>query len=105
MTVNFYAVRFQSVKIHLSQIKNQDYHILMRTLTNCLVYEKSDAAKFRLKVLNHLYQFGWKAASSGFNVPKSTLYDWKKQLRNLPEKIDISGTSQHPAQTYPVNVG
>lgn len=59
----------------------------MRTLTNCLVYEKSDAAKFRLKVLDHLYRFGWQAASLGFNVPRSTLYDWKKSFETSKKKL------------------
>lgn len=82
------------------RLKPQDYHILMRTLTNCLVYEKSDAAKFRLRVLNHLYQFGWRAASLGFNVPRSTLYDWKKQFESSRKRlISLVPKSTRPKHT------
>jgi len=91
---------FNRLRYICPKFKKQDYHILMRTLTNCLVYEKSDAAKFRLRVLNHLYQFGWRAASSGFNVPRSTLYDWKKQFESSRKKlVSLVPKSTRPKHT------
>jgi transposase InsO family protein len=63
------------------------YHALMRSWINLVGFEENDAAKFRLAVLNHCYDFGWKAAVAAFKVPKSTLFDWKRRYQSSGRKL------------------
>ena len=58
--------------------QQSQYDWLMKTLENALNFDKSDPGKFRLHVLEHYYQYGWKSVVSAFKIGKSTLYDWRK---------------------------
>ncbi|MCR4286345.1 MAG: integrase core domain-containing protein [Candidatus Kaiserbacteria bacterium] len=51
----------------------------MKTLTSSAVYDAHDPVAFRVKVIEHARDYGWKAAVSAFGIGKSTLYDWKKR--------------------------
>lgn len=51
-----------------------NYNTLMKLISPKL----SDPAVFRLHVLEHYYKYGWRSACDGFEVGKSTLYDWRK---------------------------
>lgn len=58
--------------------QQNQYDWLMKTLENALNFDKSDPGKFRLHVLEHYYQYGWRSVISAFKIGKSTLYDWKR---------------------------
>jgi hypothetical protein len=66
------------------------YHALMVSLRNALGLEQSDVAKFRLKVLNHLYLYGCQAA-------------FEKSGKKLSSLIPQS-TSPHHTRTMTVNL-
>lgn len=92
--------RFNHLRYICPKFKRQDYHILMRTLDNCLVYEKSDIAKFRLRVLNHYYRYGWKAVSSAFSLKKSIVYKWKKDFEKSGKRlVSLVPKSTRPKHT------
>ena len=38
----------------------------------------SNPAYFRLHVLDHYYKYGYKSTCDAFDLPKSTLFDWKR---------------------------
>jgi hypothetical protein len=65
-----------------------DYAVWMKTIHNSLSFDLSDTAKYRLHVLKHYYQFGWKAAINAFGVKKSTLYDWKQTYERSSKRLD-----------------
>lgn len=83
----------------LPKLSKGIYNSLMKLVSNSLKFDLSDPAKFRLHVLDHYYKFGWKSAVSAFNVPKSTLYDW----RNTFERSRKSINSLVPKSTKPLN--
>mgnify|MGYP001619980948 FL=1 len=91
---------FNHLRYICPKFKKQDYHILMKTLNNCLVYEKSDIAKFRLRALNHYYRYGWKAVSSAFSLKKSLIYKWKKDFEKSGKRlISLVPKSTRPKHT------
>jgi len=51
----------------------------MKTLTSSAVYDAHDPVAFRVKVIEHARDFGWKATIAAFGIGKSTLYDWRNQ--------------------------
>ncbi len=55
------------------------YTVWMKTLTSSAVYDAHDPVAFRVKVIEHARDFGWRSAIDAFGVGKSTLYDWKKR--------------------------
>jgi transposase-like protein len=72
----------------------------MKTLNNCLIYEKSDIAKFRLRALNHYYQYGWQAVASAFDLKKSTVYKWKIDFEKSRKRlISLVPKSTRPKHT------
>ncbi len=77
-----------------------NYNTLMKLITNSLLFDPSDAAKFRLHGLDHYYKFGWRSAVSAFGVKKSTLYDWKKVFEKSERKL----ISLVPISTRPKNL-
>lgn len=85
-------------RIHsLPRFSPQDYHAFMVSFRNMAGFEENDVAKFRFKVLEHLYQFGWKSACHAFDVKKSTLYDWKGRYEDSRKKL----SSLIPQSTKP----
>lgn len=71
----------------LPKLGKGNYNTLMKLITDSLTFSVSDAAKFRLHVLDHYYKHGWKSASHAFGIPKSTLFDWKKSFESSGKKI------------------
>ena len=53
----------------------------MKTVISINQHDKSDIAKYRLKVIKHYYQFGLKSTLSAFPVKRSTLFLWQKKLK------------------------
>lgn len=50
----------------------------MKTLTSSAVYDAHDPVAFRVNVLEHARDFGWRSAVAAFGISKSILYVWKK---------------------------
>lgn len=65
-----------------SYFQRGDYITLMKLISPKL----SDPAKFRLHVLDHYYKYGYKSTCDAFDLPKSTLYDWKKMFEGSGKK-------------------
>jgi len=51
----------------------------MKTLTSSAVYDAHDPVAFRVQVIEHAHDFGWRSAVSAFGISKSILYVWKKR--------------------------
>src|SRR3989304_2162256 len=84
----------------LPKLSRGNYNTLVKLISNSLTFSVSDAAKFRLHVLDHYYQHGIASACHAFNVPRSTIFGWKKIFEISGKKI----TSLIPKSTRPVNV-
>lgn len=81
-----------------SYFRRGDYVALMKLISPKL----SDPAEFRLHVLDHYYKYGWKSARDAFDVPKSTLYDWKKTFElsgKKPFSLVPKSTRPHHSRT------
>jgi hypothetical protein len=81
----------------LPRLGRGQYYAFMVSLRNSLGFEQSDIAQFRLKVLKHFYQYGWKAASDAFGVKKSILFVWKVRFEKSGKKL----SSLVPQSTRP----
>lgn len=75
---------------------HRQYTAWMKTLTSSAVYDAHDPVAFRVKVIEHARDFGWKAAVSAFGVGKSTLYDWKKRYAKTRKIASLIPTSTRP---------
>ncbi len=91
---------FHSKKYILPKYSKADYSALMKLIHNSLTFELSDAAKYRLHVLNHYYKHGWRSAVDAFGLGKSTLYDWKARFEQSGKKL----SSLVPISTKPKKV-
>ena len=78
---------FHRVRYLLPKFAPGSYAALMKTLQNSLTFDSSDAAKFRLHVLEFYYKHGWLAAVEAFKIGKSTLYDWKKAYEDSSKRL------------------
>lgn len=78
---------FKRVRYLLPKFAPGSYATLMKTLQNSLTFDSSDAAKFRLHVLEFYYKHGWLAATEAFKIGKSTLYDWKKAYEDSSKRL------------------
>lgn len=91
---------FNRKRYVLPKFRGGDYHALMVCWRNMTGFEENNVAKFRLKVLDHYYGFGWKAAVSAYDVKKSTLFDWKDRFEKSGKKlISLVPTSTRPKTT------
>jgi hypothetical protein len=92
--------RGRNLRDTLPRLSASGYHALMVSFRNLSGFENNDVAMFRQKALNHLYQFGWKAAVAAYEVKKSTLFGWKKRFENSGRKlISLVPTSTRPKTT------
>lgn len=75
------------------------YAGMVKTIPQALKYECSQPAQFRMKVIGHTERYGWRAAKDAYNVGRSTIFLWRKKLR------DGGGTlvSLIPKKTTPKN--
>jgi len=71
----------------LPKMSKSNYALWMKTYHNCLTFDTSDVAKFRLHVLDHYYLYGWRAACNAFKVGKSTIFDWKKIFEKSGKRL------------------
>src|SRR3989344_2074553 len=89
----------RKLKYTLPKFTPGQYYALMVSFRNLHGFEENDVAKFRLMVLNHCYQFGWKAAVSAYRIKKSTLFDWKARFEKSGKKL----SSLIPQSTKPLH--
>lgn len=71
----------------LPKLSKGSYSALMKTIKNSFSFDTSDAAKFRLHVLEFYYAHGWRATVDAFGIGKSTLYDWKRSYETSGRKL------------------
>ena len=83
----------------LPRLSKANYNSLMKMLHNSLSFSLNDAAKFRLHVLDHYYKHGIKSVVHAFNIPRTTIYGWKKTFEEAGKKI----SSLIPKSTRPIN--
>lgn len=80
----------------LPKLGKGTYNTLMKLISPKL----SDPTLFRLHVLSHYYNYGWRSAVDAFGVKKSTLFDWKKSYEVSGKKpIGIIPKSTRPHKT------
>jgi transposase InsO family protein len=84
----------------LPKLSKGNYNILMKLISNSLTFSVSDAAKFRLHVLDHYYRHGMKSTCHAFNLPRATIYVWKKRFELSRKKL----SSLIPKSTRPTNL-
>ena len=84
----------------LPKLGKGNYNTLMKLISNSLTFSVSDAAKFRLHVLDHYYRHGIKPACHAFNIPRSTIYDWRRVFEKSGKRI----SSLIPKSTRPINL-
>lgn len=78
---------FHHLEYTRPKYSRRDYYALMVSLRNCFSFEESGVAKFRFRVLEHYYRYGWKAACDAFKVKKSSLFNWRKVYENSGKKL------------------
>lgn len=81
-----------------SRIKGYDYW--MKTVININQFNKSDIAQYRLKVIKHYERFGLTSTLSAYPVARSTLFLWKKKLKETQGRL----SSLIPKSTRPKRV-
>lgn len=78
---------FNRARYILPKFRPGSYAAMMKTIQNSLTFDLSDIAKYRLHVLDHMEQFGYRSAMNAFGVKKSTLYDWRKVFLQSQKRI------------------
>lgn len=91
---------FNHIRYSKPKLSRRTYTVWMKTLTSSAVYDAHDPVAFRVKVIEHAQEFGWKAAVAAFGVGKSTLYDWRKRYTIGRHHI----RSLIPASTRPMHL-
>jgi len=92
--------RGRNLRGTLPRFSPSGYHALMVSFRNLSGFEDNNVAKFRLKALNHLYRYGWKAARDAYDVKKSTVFGWKKRFEKSGKKlVSLVPTSTRPKHT------
>ncbi len=82
---------------HLPSYSPTGYAVVMKTIANTLKFEASDAAQFRLTVLDHTQEFGWKSASHAYHVSRATIFRWRSRMDG--RLISLVPTSTKPHHT------
>jgi hypothetical protein len=85
-----------------SYFRGRDYNTLMKTLSPKL----TDPVKLRLHVLDHFYKHGYKSTCDAFNLPKSTVYDWKRVFESSgkdPYSLIPRSTRPHSTRVMTTN--
>src|SRR5258708_8739531 len=94
-----------STQLRLRYRHPKSYGFLMKTIENSLAFDTSDVAKFRLHVLSHMEQYGWKSAVNAFGVKKSTLYDWRKRfIQSRKRLVSLVPTSTRPKRVRQMQI-
>lgn len=68
---------FNHIRYSKSKLSRRTYTVWMKTLTSSAVYDAHDPVAFRVKVLEHARDYGWRSAVSAFGISKSILYVWR----------------------------
>lgn len=77
----------------LPYLSEGNYNTLMKLVSP----ELSDPVKFRLHVLVHYYKYGIRSAVDAFNLPRTTIYTWKRKY----ELSNKRSSSLIPKSTRP----
>lgn len=89
----------------LPKLTKGNYNILMKLVSNSLTFEVSDAAKFRLHVLDHYFKHGIKSTCHAFSLPRSAVYGWRKLFLSSKRKIvSLVPKSTRPTRTRQMTV-
>lgn len=73
------------------------YRHLMKTYLSSVKFEASDPAQFRLRVLEYYHRWGLRPTTDAFNVPKTTLYRWRRTYEESGKKLlSLIPTSTRP---------
>jgi transposase-like protein len=64
------------------------YNKNMERLIRASKFSKSEEAQFRLKVVDFSKKYGIKAAEDAFSVSRTTIFRWRKSLRDAHGCID-----------------
>lgn len=91
---------FNKIIYILPKLRSGSYTTLMKLISNSLGFDSSDPAKFRLKVLDHYYKYGYRSCVDAYGIGKSTLYDWKKTFERSRKEVN----SLVPQSTRPHNL-
>jgi hypothetical protein len=89
---------YSKAKRIFSHLKGYDHW--MKTVISINQHDKSDIAKYRLRVIKHYHQFGLKSTLNAFPVKRSTLFLWQQKLRTQQGKL----TALIPRSTRPHRV-
>ncbi len=92
------SYEYSQAKRIFSHIKGYDHW--MKTVISINQHDKSDIAKYRLRVINHYHQFGLRSTLNAFPVKRSTLFLWQQKLRVRLGKL----TALIPQSTRPHQV-
>lgn len=76
-----------------------NYNAFMKTLESSCTFDSSDAARYRLKVIEFGQKYGWKAVQDAFGVKRSTYFLWKQKLKRslgmLSSLVPLSTKPKH----------
>jgi transposase len=79
----------EPTKIHHLLWKVPGYNVsIMKTYKSILGHSLNKPAKFRLDVINFSTKYGVKEAVEAFKVSRSTIYRWKKKLKDSGGKLE-----------------
>ena len=67
--------------------RNRGYNSWMKKIISMHAFADSDTAKYRLRVIEYYNRFGIKATLAAFPVKRSTLFLWKKTLRDSKGRL------------------
>ena len=81
-----------------SGIKGYDYW--MKTVIKVNQFDKSEIARYRLRVIKHYEKFGLASTLSAYPVGRSTFFLWRKRLRESQGRL----ASLIPDSTKPKNL-
>jgi transposase InsO family protein len=89
----------------LPKISKGNYNTLVKLISNSLTFSVSDCAKFRLHVLDHYFKHGIKSTCHAFNLPRSTVYGWRKSfLTSNKRLVSLVPKSTRPLKTRQMEV-
>lgn len=76
------------------------YDYWMKTVIKINQFDRSEIAKYRLRVIKHYEKFGLASTLSAYPVARSTLFLWRKKFKESQGRI----TSLVPTSTRPKNL-
>lgn len=94
---------FGSIARQLPVQSPSGYAVVMKTIANTLKFEASDAAQFRLTVLDHTHHFGWQSAAHAYHVSRATIFRWRNRMDGRLISLIPTSTKPHHTRRMIVN--